>query len=264
MAQKMERPVFGARDFVHLHLHSDYSLLQSTNQLKPLAARLQELGQKACAITDYGNMYGAVSFFNAMTSSGVLPIIGYEAFLKFGSRFDRSTAVDAGEKGYYNLILLARDLEGYQNLIHLASKAFTEGFFYKPRIDSDILAERSAGLIGLSAGIDGAVGHFLANGNEEKALANAKKLEDILGVGNFFLEIQDHTNDQDKKLTKDTAALSKRIGIPLVATNDVHYLNKVDARAQQVLISIGEGRMADKNSLDASGAIRYLRSSEEM
>src|SRR5262245_52000983 len=119
MASKLDPVIFGEKDFVHLHLHSDYSLLQSTIQLKPLAARLSELGQKACAVTDYGNMYGAVSFFNAMASAGIKPIIGYEAFLKFGSRFDRTTAVGAGERAYYNLILLASDLDGYQNLVHL-------------------------------------------------------------------------------------------------------------------------------------------------
>ena len=217
-----------------------------------MAKRLKELGQKACAITDYGNMYGAVSFFNAMASNGIKPIIGYEAFLKFGSRFDRSTAVEAGEKGYYNLILLARDLEGYQNLVHLASKAFTEGFYYKPRIDIELLSEKSAGLIGLSGGHRRRRRPFSGNGNEEKALANAKTLEDILGAGNFFLEIQDQAGDQGKKLIKDTADLSKSSGIPLVATNDVHYLNKDDARAHQVLISIGEGRTVSENSRDTS------------
>ena len=183
MPQITEQKSPKTRDFVHLHLHSDYSLLQSTIQLKPLAARLNELEMKACAITDYGNMYGAVSFFNAMTDAGIKPIIGYEAFLKFDSRFDRSTAIPAGEKAYYNLILLARDLAGYMNLVHLASKAFTEGFYYKPRIDIELLAERSAGLVGLSGGLNGPVGHFLANGNEERALSNAKALEDVLEIG---------------------------------------------------------------------------------
>ncbi len=264
MEHKPERPIFEAKDFVHLHLHSDYSLLQSTIQLKPLAERLKELDQKACAITDYGNMYGAVSFFNAMCEGGITPIIGYEAYVKFGSRFDRSTVVDAGEKGYYNLILLARNLEGYQNLIHLSSKAFTEGLFHKPRIDMELLAERSGGLIGLSAGLDGPVGHFLANGDEEKALKNSKNLEDILGAGNFFLEIQDHADERGKQLTTDTVTLSKQSGIPLVATNDVHYLSRDDARAQQVLIAISDGRTVGENSRDSAGAIRYLRSAEEM
>src|SRR5438874_10144598 len=157
---------FGAKDFVHLHVHSDYSLLQSTIQLKPLAKRLKELDMKACAITDYGNMYGAVSFFNAMKSNGIKPIVGYEAYLTFGSRFDRSTAIGAGERAYYPIIVLAASLEGYQNLIHLASKAYTEGFYHKPRLDIDLLSERSDGLIGLSSGAEGAVSHFLANNNE--------------------------------------------------------------------------------------------------
>jgi DNA polymerase-3 subunit alpha len=264
MAQNLERPIFGKKDFVHLHLHSDYSLLQSTIQLKPLAARLNELDQKACAITDYGNMFGAVSFFNVMSDNGIMPIIGYEAFLKFGSRFDRSTAVEAGEKGYYNLILLARDLQGYQNLVHLASKAYTEGFYYKPRIDIELLSVKSSGLIGLSAGADGAVGHFLANDDQEKALSNAKTLEEVFGVGNFFLEIQDQRGDQGQKLIKSTVELSKSSGVPLVATNDVHYLHQEDSRAHQVLIAIGEGRTVGDNSRDTSGAIRYLRTAEEM
>ncbi|CAN5545432.1 DNA polymerase III subunit alpha [soil metagenome] len=264
MAQKPERPTFGERDFVHLHLHTDYSLLQSTIQLKPLAKRLGELGQKSCAITDYGNMYGAVSFFNVMCEAGITPIIGTETYLKFGSRFDRSTAVEAGEKGYYNLILLARDIEGYHNLAHLSSMAFTEGMFHKPRIDMEILAEHSRGLIGLSSGLDGPVGHFLANGNVVKAMANAKSLEDIFGAGNFFLEIQDQIDERGKALTTNTVNLSKQSGMPLVATNDVHYLNQDDARAHQVLIAIGEGRTVSDSSRDTSTAIRYLRSAEEM
>ncbi len=253
------------RDFCHLHLHSDYSLLQSTIQLKPLAKRLNELEMTACAVTDYGNMYGAVSFFNTMKYAGIKPIIGYEAFLKFDSRFDRSTAIGAGERPYYNTILLARDLEGYMNLVYLASKAFTEGFHYKPRIDIELLAERSKGLIGLSGGLNGSVGHFLTTGNEEKALANAKMLEDVFGKGNFFLEIQDHTENVGKRLITDTAELSKRSGIPTVATNDVHYLNQDDSRAHQLLICIGEGRTLSDNSREtARNAINYLRSAEDM
>ncbi len=264
MAQKTDRPIFGEKDFVHLHLHSDYSLLQSTIQLKHLAGRLCELDQKACAITDYGNMYGAVSFFNIMSGKGILPIVGYEAFLRLGSRHDRTTAIEAGERPYYNLILLARDLEGYQNLVHLSSKAFTEGFYYKPRIDLEILAEHSAGLIALSAGIDGAVGHFLLSGNEERAFAQAKTFEEIFGAGNFFLEIQDRAGDEGKRLVKDISALSKRSGIPLVATNDVHYLHRDDARAHQLLVAIGEGRTVSGSSYAESESIRYLRSAEEM
>ncbi|HRI04979.1 MAG TPA: PHP domain-containing protein, partial [Pyrinomonadaceae bacterium] len=204
------------RDFCHLHLHSDYSLLQSTIQLKPLAKRLNELEMSSCAITDYGNMFGAVSFFNAMTYNGIKPIIGYEAYFRFDSRLERSTAVNAGERAYYNLILLAKDIEGYKNLVHLASKAYTDGFYYKPRIDMELLAERSGGLIGLSGGMPGPIGHFLYNDNQDRALANAKAIEDVLGKGNFFLEISDSLTDQGKQLIKDTSELSKSSGIPLV------------------------------------------------
>ncbi|HQZ96345.1 MAG TPA: DNA polymerase III subunit alpha [Pyrinomonadaceae bacterium] len=263
MAQKVERPVFGSKDFVHLHLHTDYSLLQSTIQLKPLAKRLKELDMRACAITDYGNMYGAVSYFNVMSGNGIQPIIGIEAHLTFGSRLDRTSSVGAGERGYYNIILLARDVEGYQNLIHLSSSAFTEGFHHKPRIDIELLSQRSKGLIGLSAGIDGAVSHFLLTGNEEKALSNAKLFEDIFGKGNYYLEIQDRVDERGQKLIADTVALSKQSGIELVATNDVHYMNADDARAQQVLIAIGEGRTVGDNR-ETAAAIRYLRSAEEM
>src|SRR5688572_7393044 len=157
----MDQLKFKSKDFVHLHLHSDYSLLQSTIKLKPLANRLTELGMQACALTDYGNMYGAVSFYKTMKEANVRPIIGYEAFVATGSRFDRDSAVSAGERPYYNLVLLAKDIEGYQNLVYLASKAFTEGLYHKPRVDRELLSERSRGLIALSAGANGAVSHFL-------------------------------------------------------------------------------------------------------
>src|SRR6476660_9954510 len=191
MPQSPEPPKFGAKDFVHLHLHSDYSLLQSTVQLKPLAKRLVELEQQACAITDYGNMYGAVSFFNTMTGAGIRPIIGYEAFLKFGDRRDKSTIVEAGEKGYYNLVLLATNLKGYQNLTQLSSRAFTEGLHYKPRIDLEILSEYNEGLIALSGGAAGPVGHFLTQGEEKRALEKLSLLTDIFGKDRFYLEIHD-------------------------------------------------------------------------
>ncbi len=263
MSALKEPVVFDERDFVHLHLHTDYSLLQSTIQLKPLAKRLGELGLKACAMTDYGNMYGAVSFFNAMMAAGVKPIIGYEAHLRFGSRFDRTGAVPAGERPYYNLILLAKDLEGYQNLAFLASKAFTEGFHYKPRIDMELLAERSGGLIGLSGGHVGPVGHFLLYGNEEMAVQNAKAIEHVLGAGNFFLEISEGEDDTGRDLIEDTVALSIKTGIPLVATNDVHYLNREDWRAHELLLCIGEGRTLIDDGRQSPG-IRYLRSADEM
>ncbi len=249
------------RDFVHLHLHTDYSLLQSTIQLKPLAAKLSEMDMQACAITDYGNMYGAVSFFNAMKAKGIKPIVGYEAYLRFQSRFERSTSVNAGERPYYNLILLATGLDGYQNLCLLASKAYTEGFYYKPRIDIELLAAHSKGLIGLSGGYAGPVGHFLANDAHDVALANAKKLEETLGKNNFYLEISESTLPISQELIKKTAELSKTSGIPLVATNDVHYLDREDAGAQQMLVAIGEGRTVLNRAAEGPN---YLRSADEM
>jgi DNA polymerase-3 subunit alpha len=256
---------FSAKDFVHLHLHSDYSLLQSTIQLKPLAKRLGELDMKACALTDYGNMYGAVSFFNTMSGSGIKPIIGYEAYLTTGSRFDRSSALQAGEKPYYRIILLAQNLEGYRNLAFLASKAFTEGFLHRARIDMELLAERSAGLIGLSSGYDEAVGHYLVNGDVEKATESAKRFEDIFGRGHYFLEIQDHAEPNALDATRKIVEFSKRVDIPLVATNDVHYLNRDDARAQEALIALADGRTLSEDLRNSGeNSLRYLRSADEM
>src|SRR5688572_27416263 len=165
----MDKPAFRSRDFVHLHLHSDYSLLQSTIQLKPLAERLKELGMKACALTDFGNMFGAVAFYIAMRKAGIRPIVGYEAFVAPGSRFDKGANVPAGEKPYYNLVLLAKNNEGFQNLVYLASKAYTDGFHHKPRIDIELLAEKSDGLICLDGGRGSALRHYLRTNNSEKA-----------------------------------------------------------------------------------------------
>jgi len=262
MDHKTTRPIFGAKDFVHLHLHTDYSLLQSTIQLKPLVERLKELNQKACAITDYGNMYGAVSFFNAMSKADILPIIGIEAHLTFGSRHDRSSAIGAGERGYYNILLLARDFNGYQNLVDLSSRAFTEGFHHKPRIDVDILGSCNNGLICLSGGIYGPIGHFLALGDVDRAKQNAGVFLEIFGRDSLFLEIQE-TSDESARLVADTVQIGKQTGISLVATNDVHYLNADDARAQAVLIAIGEGRSIGERR-ESDLANRYLRSAQEM
>lgn len=251
------------QDFVHLHLHSDYSLLQSAIQLKPLTGRLKELDMKACAITDYGNMFGAISFYNSMKAAEIQPILGYEAFVTFGSRFDRESRLVGDERPYYNLILLAKDLEGYYNLAYLASKAYTEGLYYKPRIDLELLAEKSTGLIGLSAGFGGAIQHFLKQENPEKALKNAKLFEEIFGKGNFFIEIQDHGLEDEKKIRKQLVELSKKSEISLVATNDAHYLTKEDARAHEILLAIGEQKTISESSKVESEDF-YMRSSEDM
>jgi DNA polymerase-3 subunit alpha len=261
----MEVPNRKNRDFVHLHLHSDYSLLQSTIQLKPLAERLSALGMNACAITDYGNMYGAVSFYRTMRSAGIKPIIGYEAFVAVGSRFDRSSAVAPGERPYYNLILLAMNLTGYHNLILLSSKAFTEGFHHKPRIDLELLAQHSAGLIALSGGRHGQIDHYLRHSAEDRATKAASDLVDIFGKDRFFLEIQDQWMVDDPEMLSNINDISKRLGLQIAATNDAHYLVPEDGRAQAVLRCIGEGRtiQASANGDDGSST-RYVRSADEM
>lgn len=261
----MDNLVFGEKDFVHLHLHSDYSLLQSTIQLKPLAKRLGELQMKACALTDYGNLYAAVSFYSAMKSAGIRPIVGYDAHLTLGSRFDRSPSVRPGERPFYNLVLLAADLDGYQNLVYLASKGFTEGLHHKPRIDLELLAERSRGLIALSGGQSGVIGHFLTNGDAATARSNAEKLREIFGTENFYLEIQDHGRDEQHEARRAVLDLSKSLDIPIVATNDAHYLSEDDARAHEALLCISEGRtLSVPGRYTFQSSKYYLRSAEEM
>jgi DNA polymerase-3 subunit alpha len=261
----MDNLEFKSKDFVHLHLHSDYSLLQSAIQLKPLAKRLSELEMKACAITDYGNMYGAISFYNNMKANGIRPIIGYEAILTLGSRFDKTANLKAGERPYYHLVLLAKDLEGYQNLAYLASKAFTEGFHHKPRIDLEILAEKSKGLIGLSSGFDGAICHFLRNDDCGRATENLMTFQNIFGKGNFFLEIQDHDLDEEKRIRRQLVELANKTQIPLVATNDAHYINEDDAGAHEVLMCIGEGKTITESTRTTFGSTKYyVRSADEM
>ncbi|MGI8787299.1 MAG: DNA polymerase III subunit alpha [Pyrinomonadaceae bacterium] len=256
---------FKARDFVHLHLHTDYSLLQSTIQLKPLAKRLNEMDMQACAITDFGNMYGAISFYNTMKASGIHPILGYEAYLAAGSRFEREARVRAGERPFYNLVLLAKDLEGYQNLVYLASKACTEGMFHKPRIDIEILSERSRGLIAISSGFTGSVWHFLQQENRARAVDEAKLLEDIFGKGNFYVEIQNRGLAEEIKLQKAISEFAGKNELPLVACNEAFYLTEEDARAQEILMCIGEQKTVNDGTRSVLGSSEfYVRAAKEM
>src|SRR5687767_8178635 len=210
----MDQLNFKSRDFVHLHLHSDYSLLQSTIKLKPLADRLAELDMKACGLTDYGNMYGAVSFYKTMKAAGVRPIVGYDAFVTTGSRFDRDSAVRAGERPYYNLVLLAKDLEGYHNLVYLSSKASTEGFHHKPRIDDELLAQRSSGLIALSGGSNGAICHYVRQGDTARATEIADRYKSIFGE-DFYLELTDHGTNECSSNVRSIMDLSSKLDIPV-------------------------------------------------
>lgn len=259
----MDKLTFKSRDFVHLHLHSDYSLLQSTIKLKPLANKLTDLGIQACALTDYGNMYGAVSFYKTMKEAGIRPIIGYEAYIAPGSRFDRDSAVRAGERPYYNLVLLAKDLAGYQNLVRLSSKAFTEGLHHKPRIDHEILAECAEGLIALSAGSGGAIAHFVRQDDDDRACEFANKYKAIFG-DDFYIEISNDGSAESEGRVRQLADVAKRCEIELVAANDSHYINKDDARAHEALLCIGDGRTLSEDRYTLPGTDYYVRSAEEM
>ncbi len=253
------------KDFVHLHLHTDFSLLDGATQIKPLSKRLPELGMRACAITDHGNMFGAISFYNAMKAQDVKPIIGCEAYITRGNHKDRSAPKVAGEKTNFHLILLAKNLEGYQNLARLSSKAYTDGFYYKPRIDKELLAQHSGGLIGLSACLSGIPSALLVRDRFDEAAAEALEFQEILGKGNYFLEIQDHGLEPQNRIRKPLVDLSKRTQIPLVATNDAHYLMPEDARAHDVLLCIGSGKTVnDANRLRYGSPYYYVRTSEEM
>ena len=252
------------RQFVHLHLHTDYSLLDGAIQIKPLSKRIEELGMPACAMTDHGNMYGAISFYNAMKSKGVKPIIGCETYITRGSRTEKAAA-GPGEKANFHLILLAQNYEGYQNLVRLTSKAYTEGFYYKPRIDKELLAQHSKGLIALSACMSGVPSAMLAQDKCDEAARAAIEFEEILGKGNYFLEIQEHGLDAQQRIRKSLVDLSKRTGVPLVATNDAHYLMPDDSRAHDVLLCIGSGKTVnDTNRLRYASPNFYVRSAEEM
>ena len=252
------------RQFVHLHLHTDYSLLDGAIQIKPLSKRVSELGMPACAMTDHGNMFGAISFYNAMKNNGVKPIIGCETYITKGSRKEKAASAP-GEKANFHLILLAQSYEGYQNLVRLTSKAYTEGFYYKPRIDKELLAEHSKGLIALSACMSGVPSALLAQEKCDEAAKAAHEFEEILGKGNYFLEIQEHDLEPQKRIRKSLVELSKRTGVPLVATNDAHYLMPDDARAHDVLLCIGSGKTVnDTNRLRYNSPYFYVRSPEEM
>jgi DNA polymerase-3 subunit alpha len=254
------------QNFVHLHLHTDYSLLDGAIQIKPLAQRVAELEMPACAVTDHGNLFGAISFYNAMKAQSVKPIIGCEVYITLGNRADRATAKPKpGEKANYHLILLAKNLEGYHNLVRLTSKAYTEGFYYKPRIDRELLARHSGGLVGLSACMSGVPSAMLARDACDDAATATHEFQEILGKGNYFLEIQEHELDSQKRIRKSLVELSKRTGVPLVATNDAHYLRPEDARAHDVLLCIGSGKtVQDPNRLRYGSPNFYVRSAEEM
>jgi len=253
--------------FVHLHLHTEYSLLDGASRPDALAKRVAQLGMPACAITDHGNMFGAVEFYNAMKGVGVKPIIGCEMYMAYGSRFDKSSVedqqADAGANNH--LIVLASNDKGYKNLVKLVSAGYTEGFYYKPRIDKDLLREHREGLIVLSSCLKGEVSQNLANGNYGRARDAALQFKDILGAENFFLEIQDHGIPDQQKIVPMMARLGEETGLQLVATNDSHYLSKDDAFAHEVLLCIGTGKtLGDEKRMKFYSDDFYVKGPDEM
>lgn len=250
------------KDFVHLHVHTEYSLLDGANRIKKLFSRVLELGMKSVAITDHGVMYGVIDFYKEAVKNGVKPIIGCEMYTAARTRFDKQAGIDS-EQGH--LVLLAKDNEGYKNLIKLVSIGFTEGFYYKPRIDYEVLAEYSKELIGLSACLSGDIPRLILSNQYEQAKKKAIEIEQILGKGNFYLELQQNSIPEQKIANAALIKISRETGIPLVATNDAHYLSKQDARPHDILLCIQTGkRIDDQDRMIFSTDEAYLKSPEEM
>ncbi len=254
-----------ARSFVHLHNHSEYSLLDGSCRLDELVSQAREHGQPAVAITDHGNLFGALKFYRAARKAGVKPIIGVEAYMAVGDR--RSRGEGAGErarKPYHHMILLARDHAGYRNLLKLVSRGYTEGFYYRPRIDRELLAEHAEGLIGTSGCLGGEIPQLLLAGRRDDAERTAREYAEILGPDNFYLELQDQGIPEEHAILPDLLDLGRRAGIPLLATNDCHYLRAEDHFAHDVLICIQTGKTIEEPRSLRFTDQHYFKSSEEM
>jgi DNA polymerase-3 subunit alpha len=264
--------------FVHLHLHTDYSLLDGACDLEEVVDEAARRKMPAVAVTDHGNLFAAESFYHAAKTRGVKPIIGCEVYVAKGSRHDRgetpqrdaangqaSPAAEPGQRGLNHLVLLCENAEGYRNLIKLVSAGYLEGFYYKPRIDYDLLAKHSRGLIALSACLRGAVTENLVEERPDEAREAAYRLRDIFGKGNFFLEIQDQGLEIEKRVNPKIVSLSRETGIPLVATNDCHYLKHSDSHAQEVLLCIQTGKtMSDAHRMKFATDQFFFKTAEEM
>ena len=249
--------------FVHLHTHTEYSLLDGSNKIKSYVKKCLDMGMTAAAITDHGNMYGVTKFYDECMAQGLKPIIGCEVYVAPGSRFDRE--IVKGDDRYYHLILLAENDLGYHNLMKIVSAGFVEGFYYKPRVDFDVIQKYHEGIICLSACLAGEVARALDRGDYEEAKKVALKYRDCFGENNYFLEMQDHGIDSQKNVNNGLMRLSKETGIPLVATNDCHYTNKEDAYSHDVLLCIQTGKdINDPDRLKFETEEFYVKSEEEM
>ncbi len=252
-------------DFVHLHLHTEYSLLDGANSLDALIKKALDLKMPAIAVTDHGNLFGALDFYLKATKAGIKPIIGCEMYVAPGSRFDKTQAASQYDESFFHLILLARNKQGYKNLVKLVTKAYLEGFYYKPRIDKEILREFHEGLIGMSACLSGEVPRLLLQGKYEEAKKAALQYREILGPDNFYFELQDNGIPEQNTANEGLIRLSKDTGIPLVATNDCHYLNKEDHKSHDALLCIQTGKIVkDENRMRFSSDTFYVKTPEEM
>lgn len=250
-------------EFVHLHVHSDYSLLDGSAKISRLVARAKELGMKALALTDHGNMFGALRFEQLCHREGINPLVGCEFYVAAGSRLEK-TETASGNK-YYHLILLAKNVEGYRNLCMLSSRAYTEGMYYKPRIDEELLRQYSGGLICLSACLAGQIPQLLLAGKTEEAENLARKYEEMFGKGNYYIELQNHGLEEQIRVAPMLIALAGKLGIPMVVTNDIHYCLQEDYIAQDVLVCIGTKKLReDTNRMKFHGKEFYMKSPDEM
>ena len=249
--------------FAHLHVHTEYSLLDGSNKIKEYVARVKELGMNSAAITDHGVMYGVIDFYREAKSQGINPILGCEVYVAPNSRFDRE--VTGGEDRYYHLVLLAENNEGYANLMKIVSKGFVEGYYYKPRVDKELLRKYHSGIIALSACLAGEVSRYLMKGLYDEAKKAALEYRDIFGKDHFYLELQDHGLPDQGLVNQQLLKMSRETGIELVATNDVHYTYAKDEKAHDILLCIQTGkRLADENRMRYEGGQYYIKSEEEM
>ena len=249
--------------FVHLHVHTEYSLLDGSNKISEYVARVKELGMDSAAITDHGVMYGVIDFYREAKKAGINPILGCEVYVAPGSRFDRE--ITGGDDRYYHLVLLAENNTGYANLMKIVSKGFVDGYYYKPRVDKELLREYHEGIIALSACLAGEVQRYLVRGLYEDAKEKALEYQGIFGKGNYFLELQDHGIPEQKLVNQRLLQMSEELGIELAATNDVHYTYAEDEKPHDILLCIQTGKkLADENRMRYEGGQYYVKSQEEM
>ena len=250
--------------FAHLHVHTEYSLLDGSNKIKECVARVKELGMDSVAITDHGVMFGVIDFYRAARAAGIKPILGCEVYVAPGSRFDKE-ALGNGDDRYYHLVLLAENDEGYHNLMKIVSRGFTEGYYYKPRVDMEVLKEFHKGIIALSACLAGEVQKNILRGMYDEGKKAAYRYQEIFGKGNFFLELQDHGLQEQKLVNQSLLRMSKETGIDLVATNDIHYTYAEDEKPHDMLLCIQTGKkLSDENRMRYEGGQYYIKSEEEM